>query len=79
VIDYQIWCGPAMGAFNEWTRGTFLERPANRRTVTVALNLLMGASVITRVSWLRNQGVPVPHALSRYAPLPLSDLTAMLG
>ena len=23
-IDYQIWCGPAMGAFNQWVKGTFL-------------------------------------------------------
>lgn len=22
-IDYQIWCGPAMGAFNSWTAGSF--------------------------------------------------------
>ena len=77
-IDYQIWCGPAMGAFNEWTRGTFLERPENRKTVTVALNLMMGASVITRVNWLRNQGVIVPQALARYAPLTLSDLSNRL-
>jgi PfaD family protein len=26
-IDYQIWCGPSMGAFNEWTKGSFLEEP----------------------------------------------------
>lgn len=77
-IDYQIWCGPGMGAFNEWTRGTFLERPENRKTVTVALNLMMGASVITRVNWLRNQGVIVPQALARYAPLTLSDLSNRL-
>ena len=25
-MDYQIWCGPAMGAFNEWVAGSFLER-----------------------------------------------------
>ena len=24
--DYQIWCGPAMGAFNAWTAGSFLSR-----------------------------------------------------
>ncbi len=24
-LDYQVWCGPAMGAFNEWTKGSFLE------------------------------------------------------
>ena len=39
-VDYQIWCGPAMGAFNEWTKGSFLEEPANRRVGTVAMNLL---------------------------------------
>ena len=36
-VDYQVWCGPAMGAFNEWTKGSFLEQPRNRRVVTVAL------------------------------------------
>ena len=28
-IDYQIWCGPAMGAFNEWAKGSYLENPEN--------------------------------------------------
>jgi PfaD family protein len=74
VIDYQIWCGPAMGAFNEWTRGTFLERSEQRDTLTVALNLMLGASIITRVNWLRNQGVDVPQTLAKYTPLPLSEL-----
>jgi len=26
-IDYQVWCGPAMGAFNEWTAGLSRQRP----------------------------------------------------
>ena len=26
-IDYQIWCGPAMGAFNQWVKGSPLEKP----------------------------------------------------
>ena len=26
-LDYQVWCGPAMGAFNEWAKGSFLEAP----------------------------------------------------
>ncbi len=30
-VDYQVWCGPAMGAFNEWARGSFLEQPRHRR------------------------------------------------
>src|SRR5437667_2422456 len=52
-LDYQVWCGPAMGAFNEWTKGTFLEQPRNRRVVTVALNILYGAAVLQRVNVLR--------------------------
>ena len=32
---------PAMGAFNEWTKGSFLERPENRAVVTVAKNCCM--------------------------------------
>ena len=47
-LDYQVWCGPAMGAFNEWTCGTYLERPENRRAALVAQNLLDGACVLQR-------------------------------
>ena len=39
-MDYQVWCGPAMGAFNEWVKGTYLEDWHNRRVVAVARNLL---------------------------------------
>jgi PfaD family protein len=67
-LDYQVWCGPAMGAFNEWVRGSFLEQPRNRRVVTVALNLLHGAAVLTRLHLLRCQGVAVPAEWSRLAP-----------
>src|SRR5207244_3476745 len=51
--DYQVWCGPAMGAFNEWVRGSFLEEPARRDVVTVAMNLMVGACVAMRAGWLR--------------------------
>ncbi len=77
-IDYQIWCGPAMGAFNEWTRGTFLAQPENRRTVVVALNLMLGASVITRANGLRNQGVSVPPSLVKCVPRTPSELSRIL-
>lgn len=73
-VDYQVWCGPAMGAFNEWVKGSFLELPCNRRVVTVAMNLLYGAAVLTRIHMLRCQGFPVPPAWSRIAPRPLEDL-----
>ena len=67
-MDYQIWCGPAMGAFNEWTRGTFLAEPANRKVATIAHNLLHGAAVMQRLNALRYQGFPIPIELERIAP-----------
>ncbi len=67
-VDYQIWCGPAMGAFNEWAKGSFLEDPANRRIDVVAMNILHGAGVITRLNHLRQQGVRLPDDLTRISP-----------
>ncbi len=60
TMDYQVWCGPAMGAFNEWTRGSFLAEPKNRRAAVVAMNLMHGAAVVTRLNALRSQGVQFP-------------------
>ncbi len=77
-VDYQVWCGPAMGAFNEWAKGSFLERPENRRVVTVGLNILYGAAVLLRVNALRCQGVRVPPGILRLPPLPLDELLARL-
>jgi len=79
IIDYQVWCGPAMGAFNAWVKGSFLETPANRRVVVVALNLLMGASVVTRCHWLQCQGVSLPTDSVRYAPLGLETVSAHMA
>lgn len=45
-IDYQIWCGPAMGSFNDWVKGSFLEAPESRGAVQIALNLLDRKSVV---------------------------------
>ncbi len=63
-----------MGAFNEWTKDSFLEEPANRRVATVALNLLYGAAVTTRINTLRNQGVRLDPDLTRIAPLPIRSI-----
>lgn len=78
-IDYQIWCGPAMGAFNQWAKGSFLEHPENRETVTVAMNLLLGAAVATRVNWLRSQHVALPVAVTKFSPMTLADIESLLG
>jgi trans-AT polyketide synthase/acyltransferase/oxidoreductase domain-containing protein len=71
-VDYQIWCGPAMGAFNAWVAGSFLEPPENRTVVQIARNLLEGAAVATRAQQLRSYGVPVPAAAFDFRPRPLS-------
>jgi len=73
-IDYQIWCGPAIGAFNQWVKGSFLETPLKRRTVTVAMNLLFGAAVVTRTSWLRAQGLAIPGSAASVRPMELADI-----
>lgn len=72
VLDYQIWCGPAMGAFNAWVRGSFLEEPAARDSVNVALNILTGASVVTRAAWIRAQGANLPRHADEFTPRPLA-------
>ncbi len=78
-FDYQVWCGPAMGAFNEWVKGTFLEAPDERRVVTVALNLLYGAAVLTRVGILRAQGAAAADLPSGWPPMPLDQLTTLMN
>ena len=70
-FDYQIWCGPAMGAFNQWAAGSFLEDPAHRTVGEIALNLMYGAASITRAQQLRSFGVTVPSELFHYRPRPL--------
>jgi len=77
-IDYQIWCGPSIGAFNEWVRGSFLEKPANRKTETIALNLLYGATVKTRLNWLRCQGALLPPETCRLTPLEADEIDELL-
>jgi trans-AT polyketide synthase/acyltransferase/oxidoreductase domain-containing protein len=72
AADFQIWCGPAMGAFNAWTRGSFLEAPENRGVVQVARNLMEGAAVVTRAQQLRTYGLPIPAAGFDFRPRPLA-------
>lgn len=77
-IDFQIWCGPAIGAFNEWVKGSFLEKPENRKIVTLAMNLLFGAAVITRINWLVCQGVALPPGIRKIIPKELSQIDSLL-
>jgi len=77
-LDYQVWCGPAMGAFNEWAKGSHLEVPANRTVVNVAQNLLYGACVTTRRIALRQQGIDLPVEWFPLRPLTDAELMGRL-
>ncbi len=77
-MDYQIWCGPAMGAFNGWVRGSFLEAPEQRSVVTIAMNFLFGACILTRAHWIRSQGVTLPSNITTCEPLSLDTITRWL-
>jgi trans-AT polyketide synthase, acyltransferase and oxidoreductase domains len=67
-MDYQVWTGPAMGAFNQWVKGTILEAPQNRHVVDVARHILTGCAVLSRLRTLEMQGVVFPPDLQRYIP-----------
>jgi len=78
-IDYQIWCGPAMAAFNEWVKDSFLAHLDQRKVVTVALNLLYGAAVIMRINNLRSQGIMFSPHLLRVAPMEQEQIEKYLS
>lgn len=40
IVDFQINCGPALGAFNQWVKATPLEIWQNRNVDSIALELL---------------------------------------
>ena len=71
-VDFQMSCGPSMGAFNNWVKGTFLAAPKSRSVVQIALNLLEGAALVTRSQQLRTYGLPVPDAAFDFRPRPLA-------
>ncbi|MCX5381493.1 PfaD family polyunsaturated fatty acid/polyketide biosynthesis protein [Streptomyces sp. NBC_00091] len=71
VADYQVWCGPAAGAFNRWTAGSFLADPSARTVTQIARNLMQGAAVLTRAHQLRTFGVRLPREAFAFRPRPL--------
>lgn len=72
LMDYQIWCGPTIAAFNQWIKGSYLEQADNRSVAQVALNLLEGAAYLKRIEQLKNCGVVISNIRERYYPMPLS-------
>lgn len=79
IKDFQVWCGPSMGAFNEWVAGSFLADPDNRGFETMTMNLLFGACVAIRRANLIHAGITLPADAGRYAPLPLVAIFELLA
>ncbi|MFE7659509.1 PfaD family polyunsaturated fatty acid/polyketide biosynthesis protein [Streptomyces celluloflavus] len=79
TADYQIWCGPAMGSFNTWVRGTWLAVESNRRVADVARHLMTGAALASRVAQLRLAGVRLPAGCGSYHPRPRPDAAVCEG
>jgi len=77
-LDFQVWCGPAMGSFNEWVKGSHLESHKNRGVADVAMNLMYGAAVGLRAATLRAQGVALPAICFDVRPLPHEALKNLL-
>ncbi len=67
-FDYQIWCGPAMGAFNDWVVSTYLSDYQNRHVVDIAEHLMFGAAYQHRIQVLKSQGLYLPSQHQRYIP-----------
>ncbi|RCJ14504.1 2-nitropropane dioxygenase [Nostoc sp. ATCC 43529] len=69
-VDYQIWCGPAMGSFNDWVKGSYLSDSNNRRVVDVADQIMTGAAFLYRIQSLKMQGLQLSNYYSQYQPVP---------
>ncbi len=76
--DYQIWCGPAMGSFNEWAKGSMYEDPKNRKAVDLAMNMMYGALKELRISNLRSQGLIVDQEVARIYPMSIEEINELL-
>jgi trans-AT polyketide synthase/acyltransferase/oxidoreductase domain-containing protein len=43
IVDFQVHCGPALGAFNQWIKGTYLENWRNRHSDIIAEKIMTEA------------------------------------
>ena len=77
-LDFQIWCGAAMGNFNAWVADSCLAPLAERKVAVVAMNILFGAALLARLNLLRlhtHTAVPV----SAVRPRPLAEIENYLS
>ncbi|KAF3886060.1 MULTISPECIES: PfaD family polyunsaturated fatty acid/polyketide biosynthesis protein [Nostocales] len=67
-VDYQVWCGPAIGSFNNWVGGSYLAEPTNRKVVDVAHHIMTGAAYLHRIQSLKIQGLQMADFYGQYLP-----------
>lgn len=65
-MDYQIWAGPSLGAFNSWVKESYLADYKKRKAVDVALHILHGAAYLQRVNSLKYQGIEFDNSIASY-------------
>src|SRR5262249_13858549 len=76
--DYQVWCGPAMGAFNEWARGSSRGDRRVSHFSPVPPNTLSRPASPPRARARRPRGGALPPPLAAGRPLGREDLEARL-
>ena len=74
AMDTQIWCGQAMGAFNDWVAGSPLEKPENRRVAEIASLLMHGAVFLYRIQFLKMLQFPLKPSDERARPEDIPSL-----
>lgn len=55
-VDYQIHCGPALGAFNQWVKGTALQPWRNRHVADIGMKLMQDTAKLLNQRFLAMSG-----------------------
>jgi trans-AT polyketide synthase, acyltransferase and oxidoreductase domains len=64
-VDYQIHCGPAMGALNQWLKGTELESWRRRHVADLGIRIMSAAAVLLQSRFEAMSGERM-HSGTRY-------------
>jgi trans-AT polyketide synthase/acyltransferase/oxidoreductase domain-containing protein len=72
-VDYQIHCGPALGAFNQWVKGTELEHWRNRHVDQIGEKLMLEAAELLNRRFSLFAGAAVSE--NSHHPVTFSTMT----
>lgn len=70
TVDYQVHCGPAMGSFNQWVRGTELEPWRNRHVADLAEKIMLGTADVLNARYAGLAGLVAQTAPSAAEAMP---------